>query len=85
MLKLGPPELHGPFGQGKEGYFHRETGPEIAALATSIVGLATAIVNLVSAWKARHKEAEVQVQVVVHSPEELEEVLALFSRKGAGL
>jgi hypothetical protein len=83
LRNLGLPELRGTSEQGKEGYFHRETGPEIVALAASIVGLATAIVSLVSAWKARHKEAEVQVQVVVHSPEELERVLAVFSHTGA--
>ena len=73
--RLGLPALTGPSEQGREGYFHRETGPEIIALVSSVVTLVTAIVDLVKAWKGHHPKAEVNLQVVVHSAEELEQVL----------
>lgn len=80
MRNLGLPELSGPSWQGTEGYFHRETGPEVVALATSLVGLATAIVSLASAWKQRHKDAEVHIQFVVRSPEEVQQALAALGK-----
>jgi hypothetical protein len=73
--RLGLPELFGPSEESREGTFHRETGPEIIALASSLVGLATAIVSLVTVWKEHHAEAEVNIQVVVRSPEEVEQIV----------
>ncbi len=75
---VGLPELFGPSEQGRQGYFHRETGPEIIALASAAVGLATAIVNLVTVWKQHHRDAEVNIQVVVHSPEEVEQIMKVL-------
>ncbi len=75
---LGLPELSGPSEQGRDGYFHRETGPEIIVLASAVVGLVTAIVNLVTVWKQHHQAAEVTIQVIVRSPEEVEQIVKVL-------
>lgn len=63
----------------KECIIRHETGPEIILLASSLVSLATGIIQLVQSCRKRRPET--RLQVTVRSPEELERVLKLLATK----
>jgi hypothetical protein len=82
LKSLGLPEIPRNFpweATDREGVIRHETGPEIVALATSLVSLATAIVGLVSLWKKERPETK--ISITVNSEDELERVLNVLNPK----